>query len=230
MLRFLSAFALLAMSASPLSHAAERQGSAPEADFVSLFDGQTMTGWKPHLTVPKAHVGGKWYVKDGLLYGDQDENEGGGFLITEGEYDDFILRFDLFQDYPTDTGIFVRMGEDGKSHQITLDNRPGGQIGSVYLPWTQARVLDNPEGYKAFKQGKWNTVEIRVEGEPSHIQFWLNGVKVTDLQHTPETTKGVPVKGHIGLQVHPKTPGIVHWKAGNTIRYKNIRILPLAKN
>jgi hypothetical protein len=197
---------------------------AKEEDFVSLFDGKTMTGWRPHLGVPKAHVGGKWVVKDGLLVGDQDEREGGGFLITEGIYGSFILRFDLQQDYPTDTGVFVRMGEDGKSHQITLDNRPEGQIGSIYLPWTQSRVLANPEGYKLFKQGEWNQAELRVEGEPSRIRFWLNGKLVTDFQHTAETTKNVPAEGYIGLQIHPKTPGIIHWKAGNTVRYRNIRI------
>jgi len=199
----------------------------PEEGFVSLFDGETMNGWRPHLGVPKAHIGGKWEVRDGMLIGDQDENQGGGFLITDGKYENFILRFDLYQDYPTDTGIFVRMQEDGKSHQITFDNRPEGQIGSIYLPWTQRRVHDNLDGAKFFQQGAWNHVELRVEGEPSRIQLFINDAKVTDFQHTAATTKGVGTKGHIGLQVHPKTPGIIHWKAGNTIRYRNIRIKPL---
>ena len=199
----------------------------PEEGFLSLFDGETMKGWRPHLGVPKAHIGGKWEVRDGLLIGDQDENEGGGFLITDGQYENFILRLDLYQDYPTDTGIFVRMQEDGKSHQITFDNRPEGQIGSIYLPWTQRRVHDNFDGAKFFQQGAWNHVELRVEGEPSHIQLFINDAKVTDFQHTEATTKGVGTKGYIGLQVHPKTPGIIHWKAGNTIRYRNIRIKPL---
>jgi len=218
--------AALLIAALPPAFAADAP-MLPDAGFTSLFDGKTMTGWRPHLSVPKAHVGGKWIVRDGLLVGDQDENEGGGFLITEGQYQDFILRFDLAQDYPTDTGVFVRMGDDGKSHQITLDNRPEGQIGSIYLPWTQKRVLDNPEGFKAFQQGAWNQVEIRVEGEPSRIRLWLNGNLVTDFQHTAATTKDVPVKGYIGLQVHPKTPDIIHWKPGNTIRYRNIRIQSL---
>jgi hypothetical protein len=199
----------------------------PDPGFTSLFDGKTLTGWRPHLTVPAPHVGGKWMARDGVLIGDQDEREGGGFLITDGQYQNFILRFDLAQDYPTDTGVFVRMGDDGKSHQITFDNRPEGQIGSIYLPWTQKRVFDNPEGAKAFQQGAWNQVEIRVEGDPARIRLWLNGGLVTDFQHTAATTKGVPTKGYIGLQVHPKTPGIVHWKPGNTIRYRNLRIQPL---
>lgn len=219
--------ALLTLLAGVPVAAADPKPMTPEEGFVSLFDGKTMTGWRPHLGVPEAHIGGKWIVKDGLLVGDQDEREGGGFLITDKKYKNFILRFDLEQDYPTDTGIFVRMGEDGKSHQITLDNRPEGQIGSIYLPWTQKRVIDNPEGYKLFKQGEWNRAELRVEGEPSRIRFWLNDKLVTDFQHTAETTKNVPVEGYIGLQIHPKTPGIIHWKAGNTVRYRNIRIQAL---
>ncbi len=36
-----------------------------EAGFVPLFDGKSLSGWHPHLGVPKAHIGGKWSVKDG---------------------------------------------------------------------------------------------------------------------------------------------------------------------
>ena len=172
---------LIALSTSVREADPDPTSDPDEAGFVPLFDGKSLSGWHPHLGVPKAHIGGKWYVKDGLLTGDQDENQGGGFLVTDKKYENFILRFDIEQDYPTDTGIFIRMGEDGKSHQVTLDNRPGGQIGSIYLPWTQSRVLENPGGEKFFRQGAWNKAELRVEGEPSRIRFWLNGDLVTDL-------------------------------------------------
>lgn len=239
-LRF-SVYLLVVQSASLTSIQAQTPSSAAakgevastiasavsEDKFITLFDGKSLAGWRPHLSVPKAHVGGKWMVRDGLLVGDQDENEGGGFLITDKLYRDFILRFQLAQDYPTDTGIFVRMGEDGKSHQVTFDNRPEGQIGAIYLPWTQKLVHPSPDGAKSFKQGAWNNIEIKVEGEPARIQLRLNGQLITDFQHTEVTTQGVPTTGYIGLQVHPKTPGIIHWKAGNTIRYRDIRILSL---
>jgi len=216
------------VGAAPMCCAVDRAtAEKSEAGFTRLFDGKTLDGWWKHDKVPKFHVGGKWEVVDGLLIGDQDPPGKGGFLATKEKYDDFIIRLEVNMDYPSDSGVFLRMGEDGKSHQVTLDNRPEGQFGKIYLPWTHDMVHDSPDGEKYFKQKDWNDVEIRIEGEPARIRFWLNGTLVTDFQHTEETTSGVPRKGYIGLQVHPAVPTHVNWKEGNVIRYRNIRIKPL---
>ena len=140
--------------------------------------------------MPEFHRGGKWEVIDGNMVGVQFPPDRGGFMATKEKFGDFILRFEVNLDYPTDTGVFVRMAEDGKSHQITLDNRPDGDFGAIYLPWTQASVKKNPEGIKHFKQKEWNKGEIRIEGEPSRIRFWLNGDLVQDFQHTKENHEG----------------------------------------
>ena len=201
--------------------------SKKENGFVSLFDGKTLDGWWKHDKVPKFHVGGKWEVVDGVIVGDQDPPGKGGFLATKKKYSDFEVRCEIKLDYPSDTGLFLRMGEDGKSHQVTLDNRPEGQFGRIYLPWTHDSVHESPDGVKAFKQKKWNDVVVRIEGEPAHVRFWLNGKLVTDFQHTEETTSGVPREGYLGLQVHPSVPTHENWKEGNKVRFRNIRIREL---
>lgn len=196
---------------------------APEEGFVSLFDGKTLKGWKKHMGLPADNIGGQWEVIDGVIAGDQDPPGKGGFLITEGKYRDFILKVETRIDWPVDSGIFLRVGEDGKSHQVTLDNRPEGEIGGIYLPWTQNYVMHNPDGIKHFKQREWNALQIQIQGEPARIQAWLNGQKITDFQHTAETTKGVPKEGSIALQIHPGGD----WVQGNKARFRNIRIKPL---
>ncbi len=197
--------------------------SLPESEFTALFDGKSLDGWMRHEGLPEDNVGGKWEVIDGAIAGDQDPPGAGGFLITSGRYRDFVLRLETNLDYPVDSGVFLRVGEDGKSHQVTLDNRPDGDIGAIYLPWTQATVQANPEGAQHFRSGEWNDVEIRIEGEPAHIQFRLNGELVTDFQHTEATTRGVPPEGYIALQVHPGGD----WVEGNKARFRNIRIRTL---
>ena len=228
----LLAVATLAVTISSVQ-ADESSSPAPEESeegFVSLFDGKTLDGWWPHTGVPTFHVGGKWEVVDGIMVGQQDPPNKGGFLATKEKYGDYEIRLEVNMDYPSDSGVFLRMGEDGKSHQVTLDNRPDGQFGKIYLPWTQAMVHESPDGIKSFKQKEWNDVVIRIEGEPARIQFWLNGTLVTDFQHTAETTKGVPSSGYIGLQVHPTVENMKHFDEGNKVRYRNIRILPLEKS
>jgi hypothetical protein len=209
-----------AMREEMLPRKALPEPSGGDRDFVSLFDGATLDGWKRHEGLPGDNVGGKWIVEDGAIVGDQDPPGQGGFLITEGKYKNFRLRLETKLDYPVDSGIFLRVGEDGKSHQVTLDNRPEGDIGGIYLPWTQESVLENPEGVEHLKKGEWNRIEIEIRGEPARIRFWLNDELVTDYQHTVETTKGVPESGYIALQIHPGES----WEEGKKARFRNIEI------
>lgn len=195
-----------------------------EEGFVSLFNGKDLSGWSHQTKTPPPHVGCKFFVKDGLLVGDQGAGHSGGFLMTDGEYQDFILRFQIQMDQPTDSGVFIRMNEMGRSQQITLDNRPKGQFGSIYVPWAQGRVHPCPDGIKAFKQGDWNDVEVRVENQPPRIRFSLNGKLVTDFQHTRKSCEGAPAAGRIAFQVHPNVPDLIIWKDGNTVRFRDVRV------
>ncbi|WP_291986467.1 DUF1080 domain-containing protein [Luteitalea sp.] len=209
-----------ALLAGPGMHHIAAQ--APKAS-VALFDGKTLSGWHKPQGVPADYRGGKWDVIDGALVGDQDPPGMGGFLVTDKTYRDYIIEFDVNLDEPADSGVFLRMGEDGKNHQLTLDNDQNKKFGDVYLSWGRETVHEAPEGKKHFRQGAWNTVKIQIQGEPARIRFWLNGVAVTDFQHTAETTSGVPKEGRIGLQIHAGKD----WSTGSKVRFRNIRVTEL---
>ncbi len=194
-----------------------------EEGFESLFDGSTLTGWKIHQGLPDG-VGGKWTVEDGAIAGVQDPPGQGGFFTTERSFRDFDLRLESKIDWPFDSGVFLRVGPDGKSHQVTLDYRSGGEIGGIYCPWTQGFVSHCAEGMDLWKKDEWNDLRIVCEGEPARIRVWLNGRLITDFQHTEETTRGVPEAGTICLQVHPG--GKASIKARRCFR--NIRIREIA--
>lgn len=197
-------------------------GSVVAGEAVTLFDGTSMDGWHKPMGVPEEYRGGKWEIVDGTLLGDQDPPGKGGFLATDKIYKDFVIEFDVKLDEPADSGIFLRMGEDGKNHQVTLDNDKVKKFGWVYLSWGKGTVHEAPEGLDHFKQGEWNSVKIRIEGEPSRIQVWLNGAHITDFQHTEETTRNVPKEGRIGLQIHAGD-----WEEGAKVRYRSIRLTEL---
>ncbi len=175
--------------------------------FVSLFNGIDLTGWKRHEGLPGHGTAGKWTVEDGAIVGMQDPPGKGGFLTTLQQFRDFELRLETKIDWPFDSGVFLRVGPDGKSHQVTLDYRPEGQIGRIYCPWTHGVVHQCPEGIKYFKANQWNKIRIICTGEPARIRFRLNNTLVTDFQHTVQTTSGVPQQGTIALQVHPGGKG-----------------------
>jgi lysophospholipase L1-like esterase len=201
----------------------------PQDGFVSLFDGQTLSGWKMHDGLPKVHQGGKWWVEDGVVHGTQDPPGKGGFLWIDRPYRDYILKLEAKLDYPVDSGVFLRVGPDGRSHQVTLDYRPGSDIGAIYIPFGRVYVKRNQEGVRALRKDEWNDLVIRIEGQPPRIRFWLNGYLLTDFQHTKETAQGLPDSGGIALQVHPDVGKLTLWKDGNRVRFRGIRIKELPR-
>lgn len=233
---------LLLAFCSPLA-AAPAQGVAPvvrealaaagqrlpeEEGFVSLFDGRTLGDWKPHDGMPPLHLAGKWWVEDGELRGRQDPPGKGGLLWLERPYRDFILKLKVVLTYPMDSGVFLRVGPDGRSHQVCLDYRPGSDVGAVFIPFIgHSYVYRNREGARLVRNGEWNDLVIRMEGEPARIRVWMNDQLLTDFQHTEATTRGVPAVGGIALQVHPDIPNVTVWKPGAVVRFRDLRIKEL---
>lgn len=195
------------------------EGSEP------LFDGSTLTGWTRHEGLPGHGVAGKWYVEDGAIVGVQDPPGQGGFLTTFRTFKDFEVELETRIDWPFDSGVFLRVGPTGRSHQVTLDYRPGGEVGGIYIPWGPGFVHNCPEGVERFKKDDWNRVKIECRGEPARIKVWVNGAMVTDFQHTEATTEGVPAEGTLALQIHPGGEGFDQSKA----RFRAIAIRELPR-
>ena len=224
-------FMRMAEGMTPILREALRAGGhdlPDEQGFVSLFDGKTLGAWAPHEGLPPIHSGGKWWVEDGAMLGTQDPPGKGGFLWLDRPFADFVFKFQVKLAYPMDTGVFLRVAPDGRSHQVCLDYRPGSDVGAIFIPFVgHAYVYRNQEGARLVRPDDWNDVEIRMEGEPARIRVWLNGRLLTDFQHTEQTTKGVPVSGGIALQVHPDVPNLATWKPGAAVRFRNLRIKEL---
>jgi len=188
--------------------------------FESLFNGKDLTGWRRHDNLPGHGVAGRWMVEDGAIVGMQDPPGKGGFLATLRTFEDFELLLETKIDWPFDSGVFLRVGPAGRSHQVTLDYRPEGEIGGIYCPWTRGWVHHTPHGIDYFKADEWNKLRIICRGEPARIRVWLNGTLITDFQHTADSTSGIPAEGTICLQVHPGRGGRENSKA----RFRNIFI------
>ncbi len=224
-------FLRMAQGMAPILRTALREGGQTVGDeegFVPLFDGRTLGAWKPHDGMPALHQAGKWWAEDGELRGRQEPPGKGGLLWHEGPFTDFVLKLQVHLTYPMDSGVFLRVGPDGRSHQVTLDYRPGSDVGAIFIPFIgHAYVQRNRDGEKLVRNGAWNDVTIRMEGEPARIRVWLNDRLLTDFQHTEKTTSGVPASGGIALQVHPDIPNATVWKPGGVVKFRDIRIKEL---
>lgn len=223
----LVAGASFVLAAAPSVLAA--QPGEREPAFEPLFDGKSLAGWEPHVGFSRARKeepGGKWWVEDGCLVGAPDDQGKGGFLWVDRVFSDFVLKTDVRLEYPIDSGIFLRCGSGGRSHQVMLDFVSTPHIGAIFVPF-QGFVHRCPEGMAALRRADWNRLEIRIEGEPARIRVWLNETLITDFQHTADSTRGAPPSGGIALQAHPPSGAPAPNSAAGSVRFRNLRIKQL---
>jgi hypothetical protein len=187
--------------------------------FTPLFDGKTLNGWRK-LTEYSSDYG-KWTVENGVLAGTQYPEGQGGLLVTETKYSDYEIYAEVKADYPVDSGIFLRVQPNVLSYQVTIDYRPGGEVGALYCPGGGDFLVHNPEGESLWKKNEYNQIRARIQGQPPRIEAWINGHQVLDFQDQLQNKQPrVPASGYFGVQVHPG-PG---WGEGNKIYFRKILI------
>jgi hypothetical protein len=181
----------------------------PETDFVSLFDGKTLNGWKlmnPH--------GGGYGVSNGVIF---CVKGGGGNLMSEKEYSDFVLRFEFKLEDGSNNGLGIRAPLEGDAAYVGMEIqileegaadrgkwgklRPAQYHGSVY------DVVPAKKG--ALKPpGEWNQEEVTAQGR--RIKVVVNGQTILDTDLNQVTDGAVLLKhpgllssrGHIGFLGH----------------------------
>jgi hypothetical protein len=193
--------------------------------FQSLFDGQSLAGWK------LVHESGPGYgVTNGVLYCAPGEK---GNLLTEKEYENFILRFEFKLDEGSNNGLALRTPLEGDPAYVgmelqILDDaaaeqgkwgrlRPEQYHGSIYGVAAAQRGALKPAG-------EWNTQQVTAEGR--QITVVLNGVTIlnVDLNEISEPARIAKhpglfrPRGHLGFLGH-----------GDYVEFRNIQIRELAR-
>jgi len=193
--------------------------AADDDGFVSLFDGKTLTGWK-------GAVDG-YLVEEGAIVCDPKK---GGFLYTDKEYGDFVLKLEFKLTPGANNGIGIRtpMGGDpayvGMELQVLDDSsdkyknlKEYQYHGSIY------GVVPAKRGYQK-PVGEWNTQEVTVKGK--QVKVVLNGETIVDADiekaSTPKTIDG---NKHPGLE---REKGYICFCGhGAKVAFRNIKIKEL---
>ena len=178
-----------------------------EPGFVSLFDGETLKGWKL-----LGKTGDGYLVRDGKIV---CPPKGGGNLLTEKEYTDFVLRFEFKLRSGSNNGLAIRsplsadsLSYEGMELQI-IDNtaarykdiKPWQKHGSLYHVFPAKTGFLKP-------LGGWNEQEVTVRKR--HVKVVLNGHTILDADldsvSDPEVLEKHPglkrKSGHLGFLGH----------------------------
>jgi hypothetical protein len=191
---------------------------ATDPGFKPLFNGKDLSGWTLF-----GKKGPGYVVQNGVLVCPED---GGGNLLTEEEFDNFVFRFEFKLTPGGNNGVGIRapiagdIAYSGMEIQI-LDHgnekykgwlKPTQRHGSVY------DVI--PASGEALKPvGEWNVEEITANGPK--IQVKLNGKLITDADLSTVTDPAI-LKKHPGLQ--RKSGRIGFLGHGSHIEFRNIQI------
>ncbi|MBV9123442.1 MAG: DUF1080 domain-containing protein [Planctomycetes bacterium] len=182
-------------------------------DFTPLFNGQDLTGWK--VNHGRKDV---WDVENGTLV---VKGEGGGWLMTEGNYGDFELRLEYKVSTNGNSGVALRAPLEGDPAytgmeiQILDDPtykgiRPAQHTGSIYDVVPPSQEATKPAG-------EWNRMDIKARGR--RITIALNGTVVVDANldkyrdHAAKHPGLLRTTGHLGLQSHT-----------NRVEFRNIEV------
>ncbi|MCB0688978.1 MAG: DUF1080 domain-containing protein [Saprospiraceae bacterium] len=165
--------------------------SYPGINYEQIFDGKTLKGWKSTGT-------SVWKVIDGTLSGYSGKE--GGFLVSDGIYKDFHLKFQFKILKEDNSGIFIR--KPGMSEEISLENSIECNIydhnGFTHAFSTGALVRHARAWSQMISYNDWNTGEIYALGD--HIIMYINGIKASET-HLPNYNHSGQLCLQAGLQL-----------------------------
>jgi Domain of Unknown Function (DUF1080) len=189
------------------------------ADFVPLFDGKTLTGWKNPY---------EWGQIDIVNAEIHLTGEKKFFVVTEKTYSDFIFEGDiLLPEGKANSGFMFRAHVEKNKvfgYQAEVDgdaNRKwsGGLYDEGRRMWFASPIKGDKaseEAFRAragdaFKRNDWNTYRIECRGKS--LKIFVNGVLTTDIEDDTDAS------GVIAIQHHGEK--------GQTYKFRNLRIQEL---
>ena len=230
----------VAASCAP-SHNTLTKKEAAEG-WVLLFDGETTNGWRNYNSTDPNTA---WHVVDGCLQAKGSGDDATGYIVTEKEYENFILSWDWKLSKGGNSGMIYHVVESprfsvpyvtGPEYQlIDVEGWEEANAPTKLEEWQKLGVdyamhLPDQSKMKVNPQGEWNNSMIVFDN--GHVEHWLNGEKIVEFEAWTDdwfarkasgkwgnaTEYGLASKGVICLQDH-----------GYPASFRNIKIKELPR-
>jgi hypothetical protein len=189
-------FAVGCCIALGLAAAGSSRGQESGGTWVSLFDGQTMSGWEMLELAEKGSS--HWEVKDGMLVGTGKPSM---LFSPKGHYKNFVYRAEIRINDHGNSGMYIRTPKEAtfsKGYEIQVNSTHGDPIktGSIYTMVHVYKQLVPPDTW--FTQ-EVECVDRNYRGKViPHIKVKVNGDLLYEfLDHTNAFQEG-----HFAFQQH----------------------------
>lgn len=225
MLRFqvLMGFLILLGTAFPQY---EDVGSIPPG-FTAIFNHQNLAGW--HVSMTNHHGNTReWRVFDEVLTVRQEPPGNGGVLLSDQRYKDFEVYLEIKPDWGCEGGLLLRSNEAGQAYRVTLGYGEGSNVGDVLGERLEAvKRISSSRWQRAWREQAWNTLQVRVVGNPPSITVWLNKTKINEFQDVARHSVSGVEDGMVALQLHSR-----HCRGDgkSTQRFRSISVKKLSQD
>ncbi|MBK1876712.1 3-keto-disaccharide hydrolase [Pelagicoccus mobilis] len=194
-----------------------------EKGFTNLFESGDFSAW---TQTGGGEVSDAWTVKNGIVH--RAGIRPGSINTKKDDYKNFDLRFQWKISEAGNSGIKYRAhGGLGLEYQVLDDKlhkdnkKPSHRAASLY------DLLPAPDDKPYKPAGQWNSG--RVVAKDNHIEHWLNGKKVLEIEYGSEDWKK-----RFAASKYAKHEGFGSWTGsihlqdhGDQVWYRNVRIKEL---
>ncbi len=223
------------MDQSPQAAAEPNTLTAKEkkAGWMLLFDGTDFSGWH---NFKSTGIRAGWTVKDGAMVCADPHNAGD--LVTEGQFDWFVLELDYNISVGGNSGIMYHVSDAGNAawasgpeFQLEDNKEAKDQIRCGWLYALYQPPIDPATGktLDATKPaGEWNHVKLVIS--PSKCEHYINGVKYFDyILGSPDFNARVAKSKFASMPLFAKAnSGHLSLQGDHgQVSFRNIKILPL---
>lgn len=149
--------------------------SGGDKDFVDLFNGKNMDGFKFNIFGKSDK--NPFEVKEGVIHVSGSPN---GYFYTEKSYKNYILRFDWKFLEDGNSGLLVHIQSHGKgwpkSIEVQGQQSDHGRIFDIGGLKGGKYKVDKTAQKKAIKVGDWNTTEVI--SKDGMLTSKINGIEI----------------------------------------------------
>jgi hypothetical protein len=189
--------------------------------FVPLFDGKSLDGWTVYDGKKE-----NWAAEDGLVV---CKGQGGGWLGTARDYDNFVLRLEYRLRPGGNSGVYIRAPEKGHISRVGMeiqildDNHPSYAKLDFYQYTGSIYHVVAPNQRAGKPAGEWNAMEVRADGR--EVVVVLNGKKIVDADLDRCLKDAAVAKEHTGLARKSGRVGLQ--SHSERVEFRNLRLKPL---
>lgn len=207
---------------------APKPAASTQSDWKVLFDGTSTAAFRGFKRAD--FPTNCWMITNGTLTSFRGGKKPTD-VLTKEKYQNFELECEWKISPGGNSGIIYRVSEDydhsymtGPEMQVLDDSKhhdgqnPKTSAGALY-------GLIAPEGKVLQPVGEWNKVRLVVNG--THVEHWLNGVKVVEYEWASPKVKKLIAgsKFHPWIRYMTEAEGYIAFQFhGDVASYRNIRI------